>query len=246
MILRLLPYLLIAGIYVLSSCGKTDSDLEKPGIEDVLSPLITDTFQSGGSLLIKATAIDNLGLSQAKVVVTSAEPTTTFANLDTTGLWSATRVIDLSGTKDDINLNIEIPDSVFSGRYQVKLSVADEYGNEYTAEERLFYIQNSIDNLPPSVEVNSPTDGQSYPQGATILFSAHCQDNLLLAELGLQVSKDEAVVFSDLLAISESDYQWQLDLPAATWTSGTYTLSLILRDHKNNIHTQSLGFVIIN
>ncbi len=119
---------------LLFSCSKTDTT--KPSFE-LISPEDADTFQINDTIFFHAVFHDNKALNQFHL-----EMKNDFAEIaDSLPAWKFILIDALQGTEDNVNSELIIPDTIYSGNYLLILKCADVDGNEAATDTARIVIQ---------------------------------------------------------------------------------------------------------
>ncbi len=137
------------GMIVLTtfSCKPEEvQDVERPVINSVMVNSVqqeTHELTAGNSFVVQVGLTDNEDLSQLKISVHSADDghghvdLPGYEGLENVGLWSYSRVFDLSGTASSPTSTIAIPDTI-TGVWHLEIMALDKAGNE--SEEKVYNL----------------------------------------------------------------------------------------------------------
>lgn len=224
------------------------------GVTENLIPLY-----SGDSLTVDVTITDNENLSQYKldihnnfdchghdgnVGINLPQPSTNNQTAD----WSILEVEDISGTEQNLSLQLVAPENTTTGLYHFQIQALDESGNDVPLAN--FYnisVKNKRDTIPPSIQLQEPTaTSLSVNKGDKIRFTGALTDNYSLFEGGNGVlflsyrdnSSGNSFLSGNVYQITEPRIEYPFDFEftvPGTLTSGSYTLFLSGFDGVRNI-----------
>lgn len=126
-------FILICVVIFSVSCKKTDTT--KPTLS-VFSPNDNSTFSKNDTILFDAIFYDNKSLEQYRFQIKNNFT----ANEDSLPPWNLTLVNNIEGTEQAIQLEIIIPDTIFSGMYYCIVKCVDEAGNEAASDTTAFSV----------------------------------------------------------------------------------------------------------
>ncbi len=139
----------VMGMMVLTifSCNPEEvQDVEHPVINSVMVNSVqqeTHELTAGNSFVVQVGLTDNEDLSQLKISVHSADDghghvdLPGYEGLENVGLWSYSRVFDLSGTASSPTSTIAIPDTI-TGVWHLEIMAIDQSGNE--SDEKVYNL----------------------------------------------------------------------------------------------------------
>ena len=139
----------VMGMMVLTifSCKPEEvQDVERPVINNVMVNSVqqeTHELTAGNSFVVQVGLTDNEDLSQLKMNVHSADDghghvdLPGYEGLENVGLWSYSRVFNLSGTTSSPTSTIAIPDTI-TGVWHVEIMAIDKAGNE--SDEKVYNL----------------------------------------------------------------------------------------------------------
>jgi len=123
-----------------------DQDLEKPVINAVWVNAVqqnTHELTKGGAFVVQVALTDNNMLNQLKLNIHSADDghghvdLPGYEGLENVGLWSYSRVFDLSGNASSPTATIAIPDTI-TGVWHLEVMAIDQSGNE--SDEKVYNL----------------------------------------------------------------------------------------------------------
>lgn len=139
----------VMGMMVLTifSCKPEEvQDVERPVINSVMVNSVqqeTHELTAGNSFVVQVGLTDNEDLSQLKINVHSADDghghvdLPGYEGLENVGLWSYSRVFNLSGTASSPTSTIAIPDTI-TGVWHIEIMAIDKAGNE--SDEKVYNL----------------------------------------------------------------------------------------------------------
>jgi hypothetical protein len=129
--IKFIAVILAALAFTFQACTTEDPDTEPPVIE-VQSPADHEHFHAGDVITFEATFTDNIALSQFKIDIHFGEGHDhKSANHDDDEIeWHFEYIGDLSGTSQQVSMDIPIPHNAKHGEYHFMVFCTDEAGNE--------------------------------------------------------------------------------------------------------------------
>ena len=134
-------------VLTISSCKPEEvQDVERPVINNVMVNSVqqeTHELTAGNSFVVQVGLTDNEDLSQLKMNVHSADDghghvdLPGYEGLENVGLWSYSRVFNLSGTTSSPTSTIAIPDTI-TGVWHLEIMAIDKAGNE--SDEKVYNL----------------------------------------------------------------------------------------------------------
>lgn len=255
----------------LISCGGDKNDLSPPEISIIdtkpSEKLLTICgaeemgfyLLSGDTLQFQLEITDNEALSELKVDIHdnfdchghggSQTPAFDPPNVDQqTTDWFVLDIKELSGSEENLDLFLPVPENVTAGFYHFGLQVVDEAGNE--AQEELIFelnVRNRMDTIPPFLNIFSPTQSPLMAQkGGQIVFTGEITDNRALDQGGngivfinYQKTGSENLFTGPFIVFPEGtsnqfDYELTFTVPQ-TLTTGEYRLFIYAQDGVRNL-----------
>lgn len=209
----------ILSVVLFVSCKK-DEDTTRPVINTVKVNGVEANehdVNAGTQITVEVTTSDNEELNQLKVEIHSADDGHTHesgggsATQETNvGVWSDSRIIDLSGTSKVSNVVFDIPNSV-KGHWHIEVALIDDQGNEATEHVTTLHVSNGF--LPVLSITSDPTlvnDEIAVALGGQLTLNGTVEDPDGLAAIHVEL-KDEA---TDTIV-------WEYDVPGVSGTSIT-------------------------
>ncbi len=214
---------------------------------------------SGDTLQFQLEITDNEALSELKVDIHdnfdchghggSQTPAFDPPNVDQqTTDWFVLDIKELSGSEENLDLFLPVPENVTAGFYHFGLQVVDEAGNE--AQEELIFelnVRNRMDTIPPFLNIFSPTQSPLMAQkGGQIVFTGEITDNRALDQGGngivfinYQKTGSENLFTGPFIVFPEGtsnqfDYELTFTVPQ-TLTTGEYRLFIYAQDGVRNL-----------
>jgi len=140
-------WLVVVGLLMLVAC-KPDvvQDTERPIIGSVtVNGISQETHQlaPADDMVVQVQVTDNTALGQLKVNIHSADDghghvdLPGFVGLVNTGIWTYSKVFDLSGTSAAPSTTLVVPDTI-SGVWHLEVMAIDKAGNE--SEEKVYNL----------------------------------------------------------------------------------------------------------
>lgn len=194
--------------YLLAFGGGTDNtDRSAPSVS-VSAPANGATIS--GQTTLKATASDN-------IAVTSVDFYINDQLIGSAGKVSADWQLSYNTT------------SLVNGSYSLKAKASDQAGNSAQSAVLTVNISNAVpDTTPPSVQINSPTNGQTV--SGTLTFSASVSDNVHISYANLKI--DSTTLASKTVA------PYAVDLNTLSYPNGSHSLSVVASDGTNTTTKQ--------
>ena len=253
-------------------CGKEDVDTASPTLQfGQLSPNPTTGtvcgstepnvfhLQSGEDLELSMTFQDDQALSQYKIDIHNnfdchghggaSAPGVNVPNVNNqTEDWSILDIVNLSGTSQQVNVTLPVPQNVTPGNYHFQIQVIDESGND-NGQGNIYslIITNPIDDIAPVIDATEPMGPLTLSKGSDITFKGTVTDNHSLSDGGnglLFVSytdlssgntfTTDAVFTFDQSVDKTFDFDFQYTVPV-TLTNGEYLFSLRAHDGLRNV-----------
>ncbi len=120
---------IILGLLLSLSCSKDETDDQKPVI-NLVSPAEMDEFLPGTTIPFEATFTDDKSLNQFKINIHFDDGHDHKSVIGHYDAWNYEFVGQLSGTAQEINMEIDIPEELTHGAYHFLVFCTDEVGNE--------------------------------------------------------------------------------------------------------------------
>ncbi|MEM9884318.1 MAG: Ig-like domain-containing protein [Bacteroidota bacterium] len=120
--------------------------------------------------------------------------------------------------------------SMVAGTHTLRIVATDNDG--LTSEQTLSIVVNPVLNIPPTVSIITPSNGQSFTEGASITVQANASDS--------DGTITNAELFYDGLSIGidiSSPYQWSI----TGLVAGTHTIQVIARDDDGATGQQTIS-----
>lgn len=235
------------------SCNKKDdsgNDSTPPEVQNVLINGVSqiDTVNVGDNLQISASFSDNQELGKLKIRVDA---------MGQTSNWSELKHVDLSGTSQQINQNIQVMSTAKEGAYEISFEFTDASGN--TADHYLppFQVQNK--SIPEILNLKSKFDNGTYDHetGDTLRLVGQVIDDEDIQLISVHVRippgyAAEPTFFEEKIPMNEpGDTHWDFEkdgnikiyFPPFSKT-GSYTLTVLAVDNKNNSTSKQIGIGI--
>jgi len=142
---------------------KPDQDLTPPQIESIAlnqEDSLTHTVNAGDAVDVVIHVSDNVSLKQMKINIHPADDghghgsSTGMQFEPNVGVWTTSKIIDLSGTSAYVNYRLEIPSDI-KGHWHLEVLTLDESGNE--AEEAFTTMRILNAELPVAFFAFNPT-----------------------------------------------------------------------------------------
>jgi hypothetical protein len=96
-------------------------------------------------------------------------------------IWTLLDIVDLSGDRQTISRQLEVPANVRAGNYHFQISVLDAEGNEnQNSAIHTLKILNPNDLLAPTLSFTSSVADMTLARGATLRLQGTAADNLAL------------------------------------------------------------------
>jgi hypothetical protein len=129
--IKIIAVILAAFAFTFQSCTTEDPDMEPPVIA-VQSPADHEQFHPGDVITFEATFTDNIALSQFKIDVHyGGDHDHKSVNHDDDEIeWYFEYIGDLTGTSQQVIMDITIPHNAKHGEYHFLVFCTDEAGNE--------------------------------------------------------------------------------------------------------------------
>jgi hypothetical protein len=137
----------VVAVLAMMSCGpKENQDLEKPVIGGVWVNAVqqeTHELSKGGAFVVQVALTDNNVLNQLKLNIHSADDghghvdLPGYEGLVNEGVWTYSRIFDLTGTTASPTATIAIPDTI-SGIWHLEVMAIDQSGNE--SDEKVYNL----------------------------------------------------------------------------------------------------------
>lgn len=255
---------------LLFSCS-TDRDTEAPilnilsfspavqfgevcGVTEELIPIL-----SGDSLIVELTITDNQNLSQYKIDIhnnfdchghngnVGVNLSVPNANNQTTD-WTVLDIEGISGTEQNLVLQMPVPENATAGLYHFQIQALDESGNDVPLAN--FYnlrVKNKQDTVIPVIQLQQPTaNNLAVNRGSKLRFEGSLTDNYSLFEGGNGVLflsyRDEnsgntflsANVYQITQELTTYPFDFEFTVPNSL-SSGNYTLFLSAFDGVRNV-----------
>jgi len=96
--------------------------------------------------------------------------------------WSVLKVVDLTGNHALIEEKLLVPEDASAGNYHFMIRLLDVYGNEAEVKEFNIIIENSDDQVPPQININSPIENAIYNHSDNVFFNGLISDNSSLED----------------------------------------------------------------
>lgn len=181
------------------SCKKSE-DNEAPVIQFVrVNGVVADEhhLDAGTIMNVEVRMTDNIELNQVKVNIHPADDGHSHstggggATEPNTGIWTGTRILNLSGTEATRSVQFPIPDDV-AGYWHLEVMLIDRAGNQAQIYVTTLHVEN--DNLPQIVVTTNPpivNDEVELEPGDNLEVSGEVTDSDGLALVQIEV-EDEA------------------------------------------------------
>jgi hypothetical protein len=212
-------FLLLSVVAVLVACKK-EEDTTRPVINTVKVNGVEANehdVNAGTQITVEVTTSDNEELNQLKVEIHSADDghaheggSGSATEEPNVGVWSDSRIIDLSGTSKVSNVVFDIPNSV-KGHWHIEVALIDDQGNEATEYVTTLHVSNGF--LPVLSITSDPTvvnDEIAVALGGQITLNGTVDDTDGIASIHVEL-KDEAT----------GTIVWEYEVPGVSGTSLT-------------------------
>lgn len=234
-------------ILALLACKKEDADVTKPSIttfalngeeEEVV-------VNAGDPLAVLAKLSDNKSLGQFKIDIHDDFDGHTHGK--TMAAWDTLIIENLSGTYQELALDIPVPTWATAGMYHGMARLIDASGNEADFKTMKIIIKNGLE---PQIDVTDPdfggqvtfTRGMSYAIKGTVTDDAGLDEIIIyLEEYGHSQKTAEEPLFEFDVDLGGSTTSWDFQtdgnitiaIPAGA-EIGDYVLKVIAKDVDGN------------
>lgn len=245
-LVKKIPRAVGLGIAVVSlhACSVNPLDTSPPQITLTL-PASTDTANAAKPLPIILNFADNQQLWNYSV---SIKPTEVGANWLHNTLH--TQKYYITGQTLYANMQLPIPDTTHTGKYELKLVAQDRSGNTADTVSQFFYLKNGKDSLPPTLNLISPlpnSNNQVFIITSDIVYIANIADNENgsgIKSVFVRIYDAANKLLYTSLPFQKLDDSYYLNLPAPT-LEGVYKSELVAIDSVNNKTIKSF-YIIVN
>lgn len=193
--LRHLTFALMIGLF--AACGDDDDngngdsvDTTPPTIE-LISPEQDATFEAGGQINFEAIFRDNVALSEYEIDIHDNFDGHGHGKIEAEG-WVWKESFEISGTKAEESMTIDIPEDAYPGDYHFIVYCLDAAGNQ--AEFVEVDIEITSDATPPTLSVTGlklKSDGRHYHSGEPIVFDIESADEQGIEEIEIHLKADD-------------------------------------------------------
>ncbi|MFC2176080.1 hypothetical protein ACFLR1_03830 [Bacteroidota bacterium] len=227
------------------SC-KPELDVELPVCKLEL-PEINDTVYTEDNLRLVASFSDNSGLLQYKLVLEGIDELNGIA---ADSVLSLIVVGDIPKDLKAFYLDewVALSNSTFNGNMRAILSCLDTEGNESEKDTVDFSIRNSIDAIPPVINVSGPVNGSTiaFGQGFSTYGTVTDDQNLRYSDFYIgRTDYSDTILFKAFSSNTNNivDYTtlgwWsQVD---SSWSQGDYMMYLTAWDNYSGV-SQTIPF----
>lgn len=165
------------------ACTSEQIDSEAPEFTQVTinSSEEEQTVQTGTVLNMNMTATDDESVAQIKIDIHEAFDGHDHGKREQSS-WTYVNILNTNGPAVNVSDSPTIPAEVASGPYHAVFRVLDDNGNEGAFIEREIVIENGSQ---PMIQVNSPSDNDSFTLGQTITPTGAVNDPDGLKEVHL-------------------------------------------------------------
>ena len=168
-------------------------DIDAPIVEVINPPLIT-SFYEYDTLNIQWFAQDNIGIDSLVIIFNRGED----------NFW-----LTISDDSENTsNYDWIIPSGIITEMGKIYISAFDESGNNTISESEGYFMV--IDNTPPNVLINSPSEGTSLGIGDVIEIIWIAEDNVDISYVSLFYNTDANWISIVENILDENEYVWSI------------------------------------
>jgi len=124
-----------------------------------------------------------------------------------------------------------------NGTHSLRVSAKDINGTVGTSLAISVTVQNSTDNIPPTVSITAPANGATVK--GTIAVSANASDNVAVTSVQFRVDGTN-------VGLPDTSAPYTYALNTATLTNGNHTLTAVVIDPSNNMATSAAVSITVN
>lgn len=224
-----------------------ETDLELPTVV-VESPIAGGLVNTDEGLRLVATLSDNTGLLQYKVTLNGIDSLNDVA-ADSMLSWVFIEGVPNENQVYELNEVIALPDSTFNGFYQLTLACLDVEGNESLRDTVNIRIENSLDPVPPVINVGGPfLDTMTIGDG--FLPFGEITDDLSLIYANVYigtVNRSDTIhwfqfaqIQNNLVSFETAQTFWVVD---SSWVQGSYHMYCTAWDNYSGV-SYSIPFYV--
>lgn len=231
---------------ILFGC-REETDLELPTVA-IESPVSGGLVTTSEGLRLVATLSDDTGLLQYKVTLNGIDSLNDVA-ADSTLSW-----VFIEGVPDEkkvyeLDQVIGLPDSTFNGVYQITLACLDVEGNESLRDTVNITIENSLDPVPPVINVGGPfLDTMTIGDGFLPFGQITDERSLIYANVYIgRVDRSDTIhwfqfaqIQNNLVSFETAQTFWVVD---SSWAQGSYHMYCTAWDDYSGV-SNSIPFYV--